>query len=81
MFVSGVLTEVDYLEGVRYIALNLTNEKCVVSELRDYLPRRRVKRGPRPGMKGEGPRGKARGDQEQWIFPQITLTDEVTLKW
>ena len=36
---------------------------------------RRGNRGTRPGMRGAGPRGKEPGDQEQWIFPRVTLTD------
>ena len=39
------------------------------------MPIRRGRRGTRPGMKGEGPRGKTKGDQEQWIFPDVILKD------
>ena len=57
--------EIDYLEGVRYLALNWTQEQCNRSRLRRVLPVRRGKRGSRPGLKGAGPQGARRGDQEQ----------------
>ena len=38
------------------------------------LPRRRYKTGTRPGLRGEGPQGAPRGDQEQWLFPRVRLT-------
>ena len=66
----------DYLECARYVALNWSHEKCRASRLRRILPWRRKSRGSRPGMKGDGPRGKYRGDTEQWIFPRVVLTDE-----
>ena len=31
------------------------------------------KRGTRPGLKGAGPRGKLKGDQEQWEFRDVVL--------
>ena len=40
------------------------------------MPWRRGTRGTRPGIKGTGPRGKMRGDTEQWVFPRVTLTPE-----
>ena len=56
---------VDYMECVRYIALNWDAETCRKSILRRVLPVRRGTRGSRPGMKGQGPRGKVKNDQEQ----------------
>ena len=67
---------VDYLEATRYLALNWSHEQCRKSPLRRVLPWRRKNRGVRPGITGEGPRGKERGDQEQWEFPRIVLTEE-----
>ena len=68
---------VDYLEATKYIALNWDRERCMKSKLRHVLPRRRGRTGTRPGIKGAGPRGKTRGDQEQWIFdPNVVLTEE-----
>ena len=69
--------EIDFLEGARYIALNWSEEKCRSSGLKRVLPTRRYNMGSRPGLKGEGPQGGQRGDQEQWVFPQVRLrTDE-----
>ena len=62
---------IDYLECVRYLALNWSQEECSRSPLRRVLPVRRGKRGSRPGIKGPGPRGGTRGCQEQWIFPDV----------
>ena len=39
------------------------------------LPYRRKNRGTRPGVTGAGPMGRERGDQEQWVFPTVTLTE------
>ena len=69
--------EIDYLEGTRYIALNWTEDQCRRSPLGRILPYRRHATGTRPGLKGVGPQGGGRGDQEQWVFPQVRLrTDE-----
>ena len=67
--------EIDYREGVRYLALNWDLEKCKSSNLRRVLPVRRGRRGTRPGLKGAGPRGKLKGDQEQWIFSDVVLEE------
>ena len=67
--------EIDYREGVRYLALNWDLETCKNSKLRRVLPVRRGKTGTRPGIKGAGPRGKLKGDQEQWIFQKVVLTE------
>ena len=64
---------VDYLEAARYIALNWTEDKCRQSGLWRVLPKRRGTRGTRPGLKGAGPQGGERGDQEQWVFPRVRL--------
>ena len=67
--------EIDYLEGARYLALNWTQEQCNRSKLRRVLPVRRGKRGCRPGLKGAGPCGPTRGDQDQWKFPDVVLEE------
>ena len=64
---------VDWMECARYVALNLTNEECRSSKLRRILPWRRKTGGTRPGIKGKNPRGKHRGDTEQWCFPDVIL--------
>ena len=61
------------MEACRYIALNTTAEECSKNVLQCVLPWRRSSKGVRPGLRGAGPRGKARGDLEQWCFPQVTL--------
>ena len=73
---SMVFQEVDYMEAVRYLALNWDAETCRRSHLRRILPTRRGRRGNRPGVKGPGPRGKVKGDQEQWLFPPVVLTEK-----
>ena len=67
--------EVDYLEAVRYLALNWDQKTCNQSRLRRVLPVRKGKRGSRPGLKGAGPRGITHGDQEQCSFPEVTLEE------
>ena len=62
---------VDLLECTRYVALNWSKERCLKSKIRRILPRRRGRTGTRPGLKGAGPRGKERGDTEQWVFPSV----------
>ena len=68
-------SNVDFLEATRYLALNWDQDTCNRSKLRRVLPWRRGKRGTRPGMTGTGPRGRERGDQEQWEFPKVVLED------
>ena len=70
-----VWKNVDYLECSRYVALNWSNEKRRRSSLRRILPWRRKTQGTRPGIKGSGPRGRWRGDTEQWVFPRVVLTE------
>ena len=60
-----VFEEFDFMEGARYLALNWSADECRNSRLRRVLPTRRKRKGTRPGMKGEGPKGKTKGDQEQ----------------
>ena len=67
--------EFDYMEGARYLALNWTAEECYRSKLRRVLPTRRGRRGTRPGLRGAGPRGRVKGDQEQWEFPPVILDE------
>ena len=71
-----VWESMDYLEGTRYIALNRSEAWCRMSELKRVLPWRRSKTGTRPGITGAGPKGKERGDMEQWEFPDVELTED-----
>ena len=64
------------MEGARYLALNWSEEQVRASSLRRVIPRRRSKNGTRPGIRGEGPRGRETGDQEQWIFSNVVFTKE-----
>ena len=68
--------DIDFLEGARYVALNWSAEKCRESGLRRILPVRRKNRCTRPGLRGAGPRGGMRGDTEQWLFPDVVLTED-----
>ena len=70
-----VFSNVDYLEATRYLALNWSQEDCRSSCLRRVLPLRRKRTGTRPGITGEGPRNRERGDQEQWCFPRVVLKE------
>ena len=54
--------------------LNRSAEYCRNHELHRVLPVRRKRTGCRPGVTGKGPLGATRGDQEQWRFPRVTLT-------
>ena len=58
------------------IELNRSAAYCRAHPLHRVLPVRRAKTGCRPGVTGKGPLGAQRGDQEQWKFPQVTLTEE-----
>ena len=71
---------IDYMEAVRYIALNWTEDQCRSSKIRRVLPWRRSNHGTRPGMRGSGPRGPTRGDTDQWVFPRVVLSDEEKLE-
>ena len=56
--------------------MNWTTEECRQSKLSRVLPVRRGRTGTRPGMRGTGPRGAARRDQEQWVFPPNIVLEE-----
>ena len=62
------------MEGARLIALNRSAAYCRTCPLKHVLPVRRKRTGSRPGVRGEGPMGAERGDQEQWVFPTVTLS-------
>ena len=70
-----VFSNVDYLEATCYLALNWSHSQCRSSSLRRVLPWRRSSRGTRPGITGQGPRNKVRGEQEQWEFPRVILEE------
>ena len=74
-----VWQDFDYLEGVRYLALNWTQDQCNRHELRRVLPVRRGKTRTRPSILGTGPAGPTKGDQEQWRFMNVELTDKERL--
>ena len=50
-----------------------TENQCRGSILGRVLPYRRHKGGTRPGLRGTGPQGAVRGDQEQWVWPKVSL--------
>ena len=68
--------DLDYLEGTRIIVLNRSSEYCRGHKLSRVLPVRRKRTGTRPGVTGKGPLGPDRGDQEQWCWPNVKLTEE-----
>ena len=69
-------TNIDYLEAARYLVLNWSVEESRSSGLRRILPTRKGKRGTKPGIRGAGPRGKLRGDQEQWSFKEDLVLED-----
>ena len=69
-------SDLDYMDGARLLALNRSEEWCNKSPLKRILPWRRHSSGTRPGPRGAGPLGKEVGDVEQWVFPQVVLTEE-----
>ena len=68
--------DLDYLEGTRLIVLNRSAKYCRDHKLNRVLPVRRGRTGTRPGVTGKGPLGPDRGDQEQWCWPRVKLTEE-----
>lgn len=68
--------DLDFLEGTRQIALNRSSEYCRNSPLRRVLPVIRKRTGTRPEVRGAGPMRAERGDQEQRVFPTITLSEK-----
>ena len=66
---------INYMEAVRYIALNWNEAQCRASKLRRVLPWRRKSQGSRPGIRGAGPKGPDVGDTDQWVFPRVILSD------
>ena len=66
---------VHYQEECRYIVLNSSEQECRASPLRRVLPRRRYVNGTRPEVTGAGPMGAESGDQNQWKFRNVELSD------
>ena len=66
---------VQYQEGARYIVLNSSEEECRSGPLKRVLPKRRFVNGTRPGVTGAGPMGAESGDQIQWKFRNMELTE------
>ena len=68
--------DLDFLEGTRLIVLNRSAKYCREHNLSRVLPVRRRRTGVRPGVTGKGPLGPDRGDQEQWCWPRVKLSEE-----
>ena len=66
---------VHYQEGCRYIVLNSSEQECMAGPLRRVLPRKRYVKGTRREVTGAGPMGPDSGDQIQWKFRNVQLTD------
>ena len=66
---------INWKEAVRYIALCHDELWCRSSRLARVLPRRRHKKGTRPGVTGAGPRGPEEDGEEQWKFPPVELAE------
>ena len=66
---------INYKDGVRYLALNWSEQECRTSRLRRVLPRRAGKTDSRPGITGVGPLGPGEGKVCQWIFPTVNLSE------
>ena len=69
-------SNLDYMEGARMIVLNKSASYCRKHSLHRVLPVRRYRTGSRPGVTVKRPLGAGRGDQEQWRFPLVKLTEE-----
>ena len=69
-------TDLEYMEGSRMIAVNKSEEWIRKEGLSRIVPRRRKRQGTRPGPTGKDPRGRNIGSQEQWIFPDVILTED-----
>ena len=65
----------NWLEGVRYLALCRGYQWCVNSKLKRVLPNRRYAKGSWPGITGVGPLGSSVNDEDQWVFPNVELTE------
>ena len=69
-------TDLEYMEGARMVALNKSEDWIRKEGLSRIIPRRRKRQGTRPGPTGKDPRSRDIGSQEQWIFPDIVLTED-----
>ena len=67
--------QVNWKEGCRYLALCRGYTWCRTSTLRRVLPWRRFAKGSWPGITGAGPMGPSVNGEEQWIFPDVVLTE------
>ena len=65
----------NWKEGVRYLALCRGYKWCKASPLRRVLPDRRFAHGSWPGVTGAGLLGPHSNDEDQWVFPNVELTE------
>ena len=66
---------INYKEGTRYIALELTEAEIAMSGLRRVLPVRRGTRGTKPAIYGPLAMSAGIDDDSQWRFPRVELTE------
>ena len=59
---------VNWKEATRFLVLGRDETWCRSSKLWRVLPRRKHKKGTRPGLTGEGPLGAGAGEENQWEF-------------
>ena len=69
-------TGIDWKEASRYLVLRRSRDWCMRHRLRRVLPTRRSFRGTKPGMTGQGPLGAEIGDEKQWRFPKVEITEQ-----
>ena len=68
--------DLEYMEGARMVAMNRSEEWLRQEGLDKIIPKRRKKGGTAPGVTGKDPTSRNVGCQEQWVFPEVVLTEE-----
>ena len=71
-----VVKGLNYREMARYVAMEMDRFEIRYYNLDRIAPRRRFKKGTKPGVTGKDPLSKHTDSEEQWIFPPFEPTEQ-----
>ena len=66
---------VNFKEAARYCVMKYSKAEVLANGLTRIVPRRRYRKGTKPGLTGSGPKGKVSDDELVWVFPNTEPTE------
>ena len=67
---------VNYKEAARYVAMRYDPFEVRKMALERIIPKRKYRKGTKPGVTGKEPLGKESDDEVRWVFPQREPTNK-----